>query len=159
MLDQPGEEWFEEAVTRVLRHEGGYVNHPADPGGATKYGITQRTFDRWRAGLKRVSEDVKWLTLPEAKDIYRAFYWAAGGCHLLPWPLAYVHFDACVNHGIGRATRFLTESRHRAATYLTLREAFYRAIVARRPSQQVFLRGWFNRLRDVQEVVDAAERL
>ena len=39
---------FERALTFVLRWEGGYVDHPADPGGATNYGVTQRTYDAWR---------------------------------------------------------------------------------------------------------------
>jgi len=65
---------FEQAVDIVLQHEGGFVQHPRDPGGATKFGITRETLSR--AGGCPVSvEDVRELTRAEAVAIYRWLYW------------------------------------------------------------------------------------
>jgi hypothetical protein len=63
-------EHFERAVAFVLRHEGGYVNDPRDPGGETKYGISKRAYPRL---------DIKGLTEADAKEIYRRDYWEKAG--------------------------------------------------------------------------------
>lgn len=66
---------FDRAFEYVLRNEGGYSNHAADSGGATKYGITIHTLARWRKDLTVTSTDVQALTRDEAKAIYKAWYW------------------------------------------------------------------------------------
>lgn len=97
---------FEEALARVLRDEGGYSNHPDDPGGPTKYGITladARAY--WKADAG--ADDVRALPLAAAKAIYRARYWDALRCDALPRGLDYAVFDYGVNSGVVRAGKAL----------------------------------------------------
>lgn len=63
----------------TIAAEGGYVHHPRDPGGATKYGITQRTYDEWCRLRAEPVRDVKELTITEAAHIYEARYWGPSG--------------------------------------------------------------------------------
>ena len=89
---------FARALAFVLEREGGYVNHPADPGGATNQGITQSTYDRHRRsrglGLASVAE----IAPDEVERIYRDGYWS-GPAEDMPWPLSLVVFDSRVQHG------------------------------------------------------------
>ena len=94
---------LDRALKTVLKWEGGYVNHPKDPGGATNMGITQKTLQGWR-GAPVTAEDMKALTHKEAEAIYKARYWAACQCEALEFPVALMVFDAAVNHGPGRQT-------------------------------------------------------
>lgn len=95
-MNKPGD--FDAAFEIVLGHEKGFVNHPADPGKATKYGITMGTLARWRKRPVSVA-DVKALTVDEAKAIYKAWYWDAVRGDELPHAMAVELFDAAVNHG------------------------------------------------------------
>ena len=90
---------FWHAVTCVIEREGGYVNDPHDPGGETKYGISKRAFP---------SADIKNLTIAQAQDIYRRYYWEpmrgdqfSGSLE----PIAHVLFDCAVNQGVVKATK------------------------------------------------------
>jgi lysozyme family protein len=97
---------YDAALQRLLAHEGGYSNHPADPGGPTKFGITIRDYRRYvnpRAG----AADVRAMRLDEAKAIYRARYWDAMHCDGLPPGVDYSAFDYAVNSGTGRAGKVL----------------------------------------------------
>jgi len=90
----------------VLLSEGGYVDHPKDPGGATNMGITLATLKSWRG--KAVSKtDVKNLTKAEALAIYKARYWGAVRGDDLPEGLDYAVFDYGVNSGPARAAKAL----------------------------------------------------
>jgi lysozyme family protein len=100
---------FSDALQHVLKFEGGYVNHPLDPGGATNLGITRRTLERHR-GAKVTTAEVKALTIEEAAAIYRRFYWQPTHCDRLPPGLDLAMFDAAVNQGCGRAARFLNQA-------------------------------------------------
>jgi len=100
---------FEKALAHVLRHEGGYVDHPDDPGGATNFGITLATLQGWR-GLGVTKADVKALTRGEAGALYRTRYWDHCRCDELPEPVAFMVFDAAVNHGTTRVARLLQEA-------------------------------------------------
>jgi lysozyme family protein len=97
---------FEEAVNFVLKYEGGFSNHPLDPGGATNMGITIATLSEAR-GRKVTVEEVKNLTLEEAKEIYRQRYWEPCLCDRMPRMLAIPVFDCAVNQGNRRAGEFL----------------------------------------------------
>ena len=66
---------FPEALTLVLRHEGGYVNHPDDPGGATNKGVTQGTYNAFRRSRGLPTRSVRELTGDELKTVYRQNYW------------------------------------------------------------------------------------
>jgi lysozyme family protein len=97
---------FEKAIEIVLQHEGGFVHHPRDPGGATKFGITRETLSRAR-GRPVSIEDVRELTRAEAVAIYRWLYWDVVLADELPPGLDLAVFDLAVNSGPGRAVRML----------------------------------------------------
>lgn len=94
------------ALAFVLRQEGGFVDHPADPGGATCFGITRATLARARGAPASV-QDVRALTKEEACTIYRRLYWTAIRGDELPAGLDLAVFDLAVNAGPGRAIRLL----------------------------------------------------
>ena len=98
---------FEKALGFVLAHEGGFVNHPRDPGGATNRGITQATFDAWRRQNGLQKETVEDITDDEVAKIYRVQYWDAVRANELPVGLDYALFDFAVNSGPSRAVKFL----------------------------------------------------
>ena len=97
---------FEQAVELVLQHEGGFVQHPRDPGGATQFGITRETLSRVRGRPASVN-DVRRLTKREAVSIYRDLYWDPVRAEELPPGLDLAVFDLAVNSGPVRAARML----------------------------------------------------
>lgn len=101
---------FEEIFPLLIRDEGTkYTDDPDDRGGATKYGITYDRLKFWRK-TSITKNDVKNLTLEEAKKIYMAHYWS-GPCKsdLLPKGLDYTVFDFGVNSGPTRSARMLQQ--------------------------------------------------
>ena len=93
---------FEFAFSYIMEWEGGYVNDPNDPGGETKYGISQRAHP---------NVDIKKLTLQQAKDIYRRDYWIAAGMHYIDdRRVAAKIFDVTVNMGSKRATKLVLKT-------------------------------------------------
>lgn len=160
---------FEQAVERILKHEGGYVNDANDTGGATKYGISQKSFP----GL-----DIDNLTIDEAKEIYKREYWDRSICAELPLPLSFNYFDAIVNCGFGNAGKILQRAINRKllseeagkspiavdgmvgpitsrwakfygrslGEFFTIeRIRYYVKLADRRPASRKFLRGWLKR--------------
>lgn len=97
---------FEPSLKVVLFFEGGYSDHPSDPGGATNLGVTKAVLEAWR-GRPVTKAEVRALTLAEASQIYRKQYWDAVRCDVLPSGLDLAVFDCAVNQGVGRASRFL----------------------------------------------------
>lgn len=97
---------YDEALRRLLLHEGGYTNHPSDPGGPTNFGITIYDYRKY-VKPNAIAADVKAMTLDEAKTIYRAKYWDAQRCDDLPAGVDYAIFDYGVNSGIGRSGKVL----------------------------------------------------
>lgn len=97
---------YEEALRRCLKHEGGYGNHPDDPGGPTNFGITLNDYRRF-INKAATAIDVKNMTVEQAKKIYRAQYWDAQRCDELPHGVDYAMFDYGVNSGIGRSGKVL----------------------------------------------------
>ncbi|MCA0405270.1 MAG: glycoside hydrolase family 108 protein [Proteobacteria bacterium] len=154
---------FEAALAFVLRFEGGYADHPADPGGATNMGITRTALAAWR-GQPVSKAEVRALTRAEAGQIYRARYWNAVRGDDLPAGLDLAVFDCAVNSGPSRAVRLLQRALRVAedgrlgpatlASLVTmppdevisrlcaLRGAFLRGL----PTYPVFGRGWSARL-------------
>lgn len=97
---------YETSLARLLAHEGGYTNHPSDPGGPTNFGITIVDYRKYvKPGA--TAADVKAMTLGEAKSIYRAKYWDVQRCDDLPAGVDYAVFDYGVNSGIGRSGKVL----------------------------------------------------
>lgn len=99
---------FHRSIIAVLKHEGGYVDHPRDPGGATNRGITFATLKAWR-GKPITTTDVRDLTEAEAVLIYRANYWSRLKCDDLPAGVDYAVMDFAVNSGVSRAAIYLQE--------------------------------------------------
>ncbi|QQR35637.1 glycoside hydrolase family 108 protein [Devosia oryziradicis] len=101
---------FDICLDEVLRHEGGYADHPSDPGGATNLGITHKTLARWRRispWWKLPKSAVMELQRSEAAKIYRASYWDRVHAGQLPYGLDLALFDFAVNSGPDRAIRTL----------------------------------------------------
>lgn len=97
---------FALCLAEVLPHEGGYVDHPDDPGGATNLGVTHATLAAWR-GKPVTKDDVRNITKAEAAAIYRARYWNAVKGDSLPPGVDLAVFDFAVNSGPVRAAKAL----------------------------------------------------
>ena len=97
---------FEVCIPRILAHEGGYVNDPQDPGGATNRGITLATF-RAHVNPNGTAEDLKRLTEAQAVKVYKAQYWDAVSADKLPVGVDYAVADFAVNSGPARAAKYL----------------------------------------------------
>lgn len=153
---------FETALVQVLRHEGGYSNHTADPGGPTNYGITQATArDHGYMGAMAS------IPLHIVRDIYQRSYWNRGRCEDLPGLIRLIHFDSCVNSGTGRAAKWLQEAvsavpdgiigpktlaaAHNADPVETLEKyaQIRLAFLQRLSTFKTFGRGWTNRVNAV----------
>lgn len=98
---------FEHCLDLVLKHEGGYVNHPKDPGGETNRGVTKAVYDAYRKTRGRPIQSVKFITDDEIKAIYKFQYWDRVQGDLLPSGVDYAVFDFAVNSGVGRASKYL----------------------------------------------------
>lgn len=155
--------------TKEQRKAVGYVNDPADLGGETKFGVAKNA---------NPDLDIHTLDWAAAKRVYYRRYWLAASCNditIFAPRLAILHFDGAVNHGAGRASKFLQEKLHviadgdigpgtlaaaQKANEIDLcdkvcdsREAFYRSIVAAKPEQARFLNGWLHRIADMRQFV------
>ena len=93
---------YNECLKIILMHEGGYVNHPKDPGGETNLGVTKRVYEEW-GGTKEMKD----LTLEDVEPIYKKNYWDKIKGDDLPDGLDLCVFDFGVNAGPGRAAKFL----------------------------------------------------
>jgi lysozyme family protein len=89
---------FDAAFDILIGHEGGYVNHPDDPGGETKFGISKRAYPELNIAA---------LTLEEAKSIYREDYWDRVRADDLPLELRFPLFDGAVNAGVAQSIKWL----------------------------------------------------
>lgn len=175
-----GRDRFNAAYRFVRSVEGGYVNHPKDAGRATKWGVTQATYDTWRRRQGLEPQDVRRLGEGEVWQLYYGMVWGPAGCEALPLTVAVVQFDAATHHGPNRAIKLLQRAvgetedgvfgpRTRAAVaavfsrdltraMFRVRRRFLLGLVARKPSQIVFLVGWWNRLRRLRRYVDGLDR-
>jgi len=93
---------YDKCLETILHHEGGYVNHPKDPGGETNLGVTKRVYEDW-GGAK----DMKDLTVEDVAPIYRKNYWDRMKCDDIPAGLDLCVFDFGVNAGTGRSAKYL----------------------------------------------------
>lgn len=161
---------FERALALVLKSEGGFVNNPRDPGGATKYGITQRVYDAWRRRGMLRTMPVATIAMAEVRAIYKAQYWDACRCDELPAGIDYATFDAAVNSGTVTSVMWLQRALPAApvdgqigvitlgaVSGLTDRAALIKRLCAQRltflhrlKQWLVFGRGWSNRMAAVQ---------
>jgi lysozyme family protein len=160
-------ESFEPALTCVLKQEGGFSDHPADPGGATMMGITQATLAEWR-GHAVTKADVRALSRTEVSQIYRKRYWDAIAGDALPAGLDLAVFDFAVNSGASRAVRSLQrvlgvaadgrigpETLRAMATcdptaMITRLSALRLAFLEALSTFPIFGRGWSRRVREIE---------
>lgn len=98
---------FDAALARVLVSEGGYVNNPKDPGGATNKGITQRVYNLYRQRMNMDEQSVQSISNDEVRNIYKAQYWDVAKCDSLPAGISYCVFDGDVNSGVSQSTKWL----------------------------------------------------
>jgi lysozyme family protein len=98
---------FERCLAITLKWEGGYSNHPDDPGGPTMRGIIQREYDAWRKKHGKRLRPVSQIEESELQTIYRQEYWDAMACEELPAGFDLCVFDAAVNSGVGRARQWV----------------------------------------------------
>lgn len=165
-------EAFSNSLAFVLRWEGGYVDDPADPGGKTNRGVTQRVYDAWRGRKGLPVRSVRDIEDAEVAAIYETGYWLPPRCNVLESKLDLVQFDTAVNMGVNRAIRMLQgclgctvdgnfgpNTQHSAAScdlpatiaaYCQAREDYYRRLVSTRPTLSKFLGGWLNRLNSLR---------
>ena len=142
----------DQIIDEILRREGGYVDHPADPGGPTRYGITLATLADWRR-TPQTAADVQALTEADAREIYRARYLAPFDDLTILKPHA---VDIAVNSGVTTAramvARAMQQRRRSPATQLVVeRLRHYARLVKEKPAKAVFLEGWINRALDFLE--------
>lgn len=97
---------FEASLAHVLKHEGGWADHPADPGGATMKGVTLKTYSDW-LGRQATKDELRNIPAEHLRTIYKARFWDAVRGDELPSGVDYVVFDMAVNSGPGRAARML----------------------------------------------------
>lgn len=129
---------WEKAIDFVLRWEGGYVNHSADPGGETNFGISKNSYP---------DLDIRNLTKEQAVAIYERDYWQRSGADKMSWPLCLIHLDSAVNAGVGKAQKWLAESGGDATKYMALRLDFY----TRLNTWQHFGLAWSRRVADLMK--------
>lgn len=163
------------ALEFTLKWEGGYVDHPSDPGGPTNKGITQKNYNAYRIAKGLPTKDVKFIEDTEMMEIYSETYWKPSEADSMILPLAIVHFDTAVLFGVSGAVEFLqealgitadgifgpqTESELRAnnnkETALKIidgRIAYHHSRVRQNSSQEIFLEGWVNRANDLREFI------
>lgn len=155
---------FSYAIPHIIRWEGGYINHPADPGGETNYGITKKRYP---------DLDIKNLTQNEAKEIYKRDFWNKGQAYKINSPDTATHYlDLIVNHGrfggarivqralnniglktsidgvIGPNTLALINkaNQKRLNTEMgKVRIKFYDSLIQKKPEMKVFDKGWKKR--------------
>lgn len=158
---------YDGALKRLLAHEGGYTNHPSDPGGPTNFGITIHDYRRYlKAGA--TAADVRAMRLGEATAIYRSKYWDAVRGDDLPAGVDYAVFDYGVNSGVGRAVKVLQRllgladdgrmsdavvaavGRHSAADLIGRMCDERMAFLKRLRTWPVFGAGWGRRVREVR---------
>jgi len=96
------QENYDKCLKAILHHEGGYVNHPKDPGGETNLGVTKRVYEEF-GGTK----DMKELTVEDVAPIYKKGYWDKMKGDDLPSGLDLCVFDFGVNAGPGRSAKYL----------------------------------------------------
>lgn len=97
---------WDACFNHLIKHEGGYVNHPSDPGGRTNLGVTQEVWEDWTDRAVNEAE-MRTLTPEKVKPLYKELYWDRVKGDKLPAGVDYCVFDASVNSGVRRASQWL----------------------------------------------------
>ena len=156
-----------DALIFTLAWEGGFTNHPLDPGGATNFGVIQTRYDEYRKFKKLKTQSVKFITKAEYEEIYDKYYWDPVRAQYLSGPLGLSLFDTAVNLGVGGClsrlqsslglpitgtwTKNISDKIHSAdqlavaLNICKLRIAKRYQRIRQNSTQKVFLAGWLNR--------------
>ena len=159
---------FEQCLALVLKHEGGYVNNPKDPGGRTNLGVTQKVWEEW-VGHPVDEAAMRALTPSDVAPLYKKNYWDKIKGDDLPAGVDYACFDLAVNSGVGRAAKLLQQAvgvsadgaigpatldavasqnpRDVATEVCDLRRKFLQSL----PIFATFGKGWTRRVSEVEE--------
>lgn len=97
---------FEKCFALVIKNEGGYVDNPKDPGGATNLGCTKKVWEEW-IGHEVTKDDIRALTHADVMPLYKKRYWDAVKGDNLPDGVDYAVFDLAINSGPGKAAKTL----------------------------------------------------
>ena len=143
-------DFFDEAMDYIFDVEGGYVNHPNDPGGATNMGITQSSYNDYRKRKNLPKKDVKSLTKEEAKKIYYEDYWLPVVKPEMTKKMALAAFDGEINLGNSVNSKLLKKSGGNVEKYLELRLENY----SNDKNQASFGEGWNNRIKKLKNTID-----
>ena len=92
----------------LLASEGGFSNHPSDPGGRTNLGVTQAVWENW-IGRLSTEKEMRSLTPAQVEPLYKKKYWDACRCDDLPSGIDYLVLDFAVNAGVGRSAKLLQQ--------------------------------------------------
>lgn len=158
---------FDDALKAILKHEGGFVNHPKDPGGMTNLGVTKKVWEEW-VGKAVGESEMRALTPETVAPMYRKKYWDAVKADDLPDGLDYLMFDFAINAGPGRAIKTMQKAIGAApdgaigpktmaalkaanqgelvAKFSAEKEAFYRSL----PTFGTFGKGWLRRVAEAK---------
>lgn len=132
--------------------EGGWSNHPKDPGGATMYGVTQAVFTAWLKAGGQPVRSVKSITKSEALAIYRANYWKAVGADRLFPGVDLAVYDAAVNSGVSRGRKWLIASAGSNDHSVTVKRICKARLsfVSGLTNWKTFGKGWARRIADIE---------
>lgn len=173
---------YRDAIKKVLEHEGGFVNHKADKGGPTNWGVTQAVYDKYiqevtkNPSYKSTIAEIQNMPIGNALAIYKKNYWdVIQGDKITRYAIAAAIFDQAINRGpvaaVKQAQRLLgltddgkvgpttlsylnkVDEAKFLASYLAASKTAYQQIVANNPSQAVFLTGWLNRVDSLKNYV------
>jgi lysozyme family protein len=158
---------WQKSFELMLKSEGGFVNHPSDPGGMTNLGVTKATWEKW-VGRESDEAEMRGLTPEKVEPLYKKKYWDAVRGDELPPGISYLCFDFAVNAGAGRSIKTLqtavgvtpdggfgpmTMAAVQAIDPVELierfsqaKEDFYRSLT----TFSTFGKGWLNRVADVK---------
>lgn len=149
------DKYFSKMLDFVFEHEGGYVNHPNDRGGSTNMGVTQTTYDGYRTQKGLSKRNVKQLSKEEATEIYHNIYKESGADKISNPRLAMCVFDWANHSGAKNEAlqRALKECNGDVNKFIKKRSDFLHKLIEKDPTQEVFRKGWDNRIRDLNTYV------
>lgn len=162
---------FQKSLEFTLRWEGGASSNPLDTAASqrlpgelihTAQGITQQVYNHYRTLARLPWRGVRFMLPAERDAIYRNTYWIPANCEAMPFELAVCVFDLAVNSGVARARECVKAMNARGFDVTALRAPefvidwrsnWFNAILKSNPSQTVFKRGWFNRLKALKDLI------
>jgi len=138
---------FDNIYQQTRKFEGGYANNKADRGGATIFGISSKYWPDDFATVKALVDQGKSAEAETyTRDFYEKNFWKPSGAEQAPAEMQPLIFDAAVNHGVGTAKKMLASSNGDPSKFLDQRQNYMNQIVQNDPSQEVFQKGWENRV-------------